>query len=63
MAIERSLYLDVIQEEFLHIHDIFLDEKNYMHFIEIDKTKKNENNHLVLLHGFGAGAFTYFQMA
>ena len=53
----------MISPEHLHIHDLFLDEKNYMHFIEIDKTKRTKNNHLVLLHGFGAGAFTYFKMA
>ena len=33
-----------------------------MHVIEIDKTKKNDTNHLVLIHGFGSGAFTYFKM-
>ena len=33
-----------------------------MHYIEIDKTKKKDNNHMILLHGFGSGAFTYFKM-
>ena len=33
-----------------------------MHYIEIDKVKKTNQNHIVLLHGFGSGAFTYFKI-
>ena len=46
----------------MHVNDLFLDEKNYMHYAEISKVPRKENNHLVLVHGFGGNMFTYFRM-
>ena len=60
---EKEIYhMSGIKKEFINTQDMFLDKETYMHYTIVSKTKKEENNILFLIHGYGGMGCIYYKL-
>lgn len=63
LAIEKKLFVEegILPENVIQ-WDVFVAPEEHMHYVEVTGSEKSQET-LVVLHGYGGGAYVYFKIA